>query len=620
MDINNIEKYMDFSSTLASEHEEDGSVSEDNAHWIAATWTRNFMVSDPLLDWLDLYGEEKGFKKDKEYEGYDERMDFSLFIRDKGVSFENAVIKHFSSLMPVYTVGGKIPGETTSDRPKVLSQTIDAMKSGKPLIYQPNLSNATNFTWGYPDLIIRSDKLREIFPESISEEESKIGAPGIGLWSCHYRVIDIKFTTLPFNKGGDLSTSDDSIWSYMAQVYIYNMALGNMQGYTPHGGYLLGRKWRQGEQRGNNCMDRLGFVPMNVNSVKRGPLDKMVQNACLWLRNLVIDGSSWDVTPIPSLPELRPDMSSSSDTPWHRAKAEINNVVKDLTSLWYVGVAKRDIANQQGIFKWDEPSYTSRDVGVKGQKTEPVLQKIIDINRDANGQAIMPNKIVNTDNSWRNGNHLEFYVDFETVSDLDDDFSTIPVSGGQPLIFMIGCGHLEGEEWKWECFTTDSLTEDSEASIIDQWFEHMETVKESFDVKDYDPLVFHWSHAEQSTFENAFNSAKNRQPDYQWNSPNWYDLCSKVVKAEPFVVLGSFGFGLKTVATAMRKLGVIDIEWDSGPTDGLGAMVGAWQGAQQALHDGVSMQSNALIQEISKYNEVDCKVMAEILLYLRKNH
>ena len=74
-------------------------------------------------------------------------------------------------------------------------------------------------------------------------------------------------------------------------------------------------------------------------------------------------------------------MSSTSDQPWHHSKREINRTLKDLTSLWQVGVEKRNKANDAGVLRWDERGYSSEDVGIKGKKTGPTLQKIIDINK-----------------------------------------------------------------------------------------------------------------------------------------------------------------------------------------------------------------------------------------------
>ena len=68
------------------------------------------------------------------------------------------------------------------------------------------------------------------------------------------------------------------------------------------------------------------------------------------------------------------------------------------------------------------------------------------------------------------------------------------------------------------------------------------------------------------------------------------------------------------------QLGLIDTEWGDGPTDGLGAMIGAWWCAHEAEGRGVSMLEVELMQKIRDYNEVDCKAMMEIVRYLREHH
>jgi hypothetical protein len=83
---------------------------------------------------------------------------------------------------------------------------------------------------------------------------------------------------------------------------------------------------------------------------------------------------------------------------------------------------------------------------------------------------------------------------------------------------------------------------------------------------------------------------------------------------------GAFGFGLKAIAKNLYKHGLIETSWDDGPVDGLGAMVGAWYCNRQVAGTGQSMRDMDYMQEIEAYNEVDCKVMWELVNYLRENH
>ena len=74
------------------------------------------------------------------------------------------------------------------------------------------------------------------------------------------------------------------------------------------------------------------------------------------------------------------------------------------------------------------------------------------------------------------------------------------------------------------------------------------------------------------------------------------------------------------MAQAMFNLDLIDTNWEQGPGDGLGAMVGAWWCAEEARRLGCTLMETDLMQGIAAYNEVDCKVMMEIVRYLRANH
>ncbi len=87
----------------------------------------------------------------------------------------------------------------------------------------------------------------------------------------------------------------------------------------------------------------------------------------------------------------------------------------------------------------------------------------------------------------------------------------------------------------------------------------------------------------------------------------------------PVTVKGAFNFSLKSLAKAMHAAGLIETTWGDGPTDGLGAMVGAWWCDAEAARVGGSMRDFELMREIERYNEVDCRAMAELVAWLRAN-
>ena len=62
---------------------------DDWQQWLSAGRTLNWMMRAPLLDWLDLYGEERGYMSEKDGPKYDARLDFLPFIFKQGRAFED---------------------------------------------------------------------------------------------------------------------------------------------------------------------------------------------------------------------------------------------------------------------------------------------------------------------------------------------------------------------------------------------------------------------------------------------------------------------------------------------------------------------------------------------------
>ena len=202
---------------------------------------------------------------------------------------------------------------------------------------------------------------------------------------------------------------------------------------------------------------------------------------------------------------------------------------------------KRKDAHSGGIYRWDDPGLTPARVGITGAKQEPILKQLLAVNR-GDGPPVLPLRIGTTRGEWHAASGVEFYVDFEYCSDLNDDFSKLPEKGGQPLIFMIGCGHVEKGEWRFKSLVANDLSETEEIRIIQEWVDHMSAVRDRLDPTNGKPRIFHWSSAEPTTLQNAHNSACNRhnQPA-DWLDLGWYDFLQKVMRQEPVVVRGALG-------------------------------------------------------------------------------
>ena len=486
-----------------------------------------------------MYGEAKGFRRDDTFDDYNERLVFPPFIMEQGSRFEAAVTAHLASFHELTTI--------SQDRDDVrdletAQRTFNALADGRPIVHQAVLWNPESKTYGAADFLIRSDVFDTLFPGHLTAGEAATAAPDLGgPW--HYVVVDAKFTTIHLSAQGEVGNSGSSA-AYKVQLYIYNDALSRLQGYTPRWTFLLGRGWEQRPERGTNAMERLGPVSMGAE------LQGQAEIATAWVRRLRAEGEQWHPLPTPTVPELWP---SGGDWPWKNAVKQIVGELDDLTQLWQVGAEKRNKAVREGITSWRDPRATAESLGVSGPTYRPVLEAILDVHRNE-GPVVRPAHVRAAESEWREQPPLEFFVDFEYVSDLNDDFSTFPERGGQTIIFMIRCGHMEDGEWKFAQFITDRLDEPSEARAIDAWLAHMLETQSRLGGEE-EPRLFHWAPAEEINYETAYNSARKRHPAKGWPVVNWFDLLRKVVRKEPVVVRDSMGFGLKSVARAFHEHG-----------------------------------------------------------------
>ena len=243
---------------------------------------------------------------------------------------------------------------------------------------------------------MRSDVLAKLFPEQANAIDMNQGSPGIGILCHHYCIVDIKFTALHLTGTGTLMNIG-SAPAYKVQVFLYNSALGRIQGFTPANGFVIGRSWqiRKGRQtiRGSSCMEKLGIISMDTTVGRNMQIGDAASDAIDWVRKARSEGDRWSLYPEPSVPELYPNMGNGQDSPWHRAKSEIAQELQELTLLWNVGITARSHAHSQGITRWTDPRLSAEIVGMTSEEKIETLNRILQVNQGRGLASVLPHRI-----------------------------------------------------------------------------------------------------------------------------------------------------------------------------------------------------------------------------------
>ena len=119
-------------------HQDDGTkvavpvFPDDWQQWVSAGRTRNWMLDDPLIDWLQLYDKSRDYLLKQELAGYDKDLDFLEFIFDKGREFEAGILRLFQDQYDVITVAQDYQEISSLDKAE---ETFEAMKQGLTIIY-----------------------------------------------------------------------------------------------------------------------------------------------------------------------------------------------------------------------------------------------------------------------------------------------------------------------------------------------------------------------------------------------------------------------------------------------------------------------------------------------------
>lgn len=621
------------------------------SEWVSATKTKNYVLNDPLIDWLE-FSESKKIgpindtimidvedKSDDNKNDYSEENpeqfntnNFDSYVRNKGIEFENKVINLIKKMIPAKDFV-TICCDMNNYHQRVMEyekNTIKEIMKGTPIIYQGVLLNRTGKlmgSYGIPDLIVRSDYLSQIFAKKVVYENNFYEkAPKLS-GDYHYVVVDIKFSTLELCFDGKRIRNSGYYPAYKCQLYIYNHALGLIQGYEPETSYILGRKYRYTIQnkvnRGNNCFESIGHI--EYDGWDKHYIKKTIK-AIKWLMKLRDHGKEWKLFPKPSVKELYPNMCNILDTKWSEFKNYYAKKIGEISLLWNCGVKHRRIAHKNKIYHIRDKRCNSANLGINGLIQGPLLNSIIHINKRKEFESPMDRISIGLDKydfdiDLMTGANIRITVDFETIGCVFDDFKNLPYASDINYLFMIGVAYRIGSESpKYKMFLLSELSIKAEFQLIYQFYLFIKKlIDDNVKEGDFIPPLCHYGHFEKTLFTTLCAKLKREigkdihaDIEAMQEYISWFDL-AKFLKKHHVVVNGCYKFGLKEIAGQLYNLGLIKTKWPKGggPDKGITAMIMAYNAYQQL--NECPINKSPIMYSIMEYNKVDCLVIHEIM-------
>ena len=121
-----------------------------------------------------------------------------------------------------------------------------------------------------------------------------------------------------------------------------------------------------------------------------------------------------------------------------------------------------------------------------------------------------------------------------------------------------------------------------------------------------DFVICHWCSAEKTFFRKAL---QRHNMKYNPISNKFFDLCKYFVDNK-IVINGSFTYKLKHISKALFKHNLIETDWDDNEIDGLSATLYGWY--------DLTNQDKSYVDDTLHYNMIDCKVMYDIVKFIKK--
>ena len=534
---------------------------------------KNYLINNKFDTWMDFYGK-------KYYNEYYDNNVFSKEIITKSVEKKRIFFDIIKKISYDNNLSLVIIPSFYKKNDYLLDLTQKYMNLGYDIIINPHFYDNKLNLYSNPSMIVNNKKLNLVL--GISNNKNK------GYTLVNKIVKNIKF----INNGDNLS--NDSIHQIIKTNNNYdNYVFNENQKIANYTSYVIGEKWNymnDGKKiisETNNDFKKLGLIKLDSKRNYRKELVKYTK----WIQNIKNKDDKYIIL---NDKTYSPFITSSEQSNWIKLKKHLLKKNNDVSLIYNIGKEKKQILNNFGVYSWKDPKFLNMiktDVLKISENNQKIIKNIIKLNNS--NDFIYPTKKNKSIENDLKRNDLEIFCDFETLNNF---------LGNENLIYLIGMTvKYPNNSIEYEYFLAEYNTNECEHIIIDEFIDRINELEKEYDM---DAVIYCWSKAEDN-FINNFNKKNNY---------NYFicftDLLEILKKNSILIKNNIYGFGLKNYVESMYDHKMIDKNYKDGDCDSGDKSI---INAIRYYND----QDEKSLNDLIKYNEIDCTVMYKILNFLR---
>jgi hypothetical protein len=406
----------------------------------------NYIQKDYIIDWLNLYGQSLGFKKDKK----------DTTFMDNGNNIEKKII---STLLKdtKYTDLTHLVFKNHTHKARTINELND---KNVDIIYQGFVSDDTFY--GLPDLIVRKSVVNKWIKEFNKNTNFMLEDDDT------FVIVDIK-SSCKVSDGRVQKNTKNYAWLQF-QMSMYCDMLSNCTDKVSKEAYVMSLK---GEE--------ILLGKLDINTIDKKEL-------ITYMKSMREEGSSWYLYPVPNNDYLYPNMKNEYDQEWRSVKLDIAKKIGEWTLLSHVTL------NDRKMF-WD--------MGMKTFKSKDVMENINKIPSKINKSTIEVNQedvFYNIKNGDKVKSLINEKIDENCEVVLYVDIETLYVSSKNKFYPFLACIYSSVTN-QYQIIMCENDQQIQEDYIIKQISDVIRSYSDSYkSIK-----IIHFSGNESSIFEKYDN-------------------------------------------------------------------------------------------------------------------